>query len=269
MDILSPGTEIRFDIMLKELKKSVSAYSIAGALELELDVYVVDESDGMFGLKANGEELHAYGNRETILSYAAMLRKGYDLGHDHAEADLGNGHKITVRTFSDGESDYPSVEITADDDPEKTILGLEFHNDSMIGELHTYFYNGKEISQTVVQDSEDFFGNVPTPDKKDTDSEADKTVSWWKQVLERLRTEPEFRGQLVNTVEDFLSECGVTSIPSSEKEKEDAGDTDDENTAIIYGSDYGKLADALTSTISNWIAGYIIDTFLTHSRPEF
>ena len=64
---------------------------------------------------------------------------------------------------------------------------------------------------------------------------------------------PEFRGQLVNDVEDFLYECGVTSIPSSEKEKKYAGDTDDENTAIIYGADYDRLADALASTVEGYL----------------
>lgn len=72
-------------------------------------------------------------------------------------------------------------------------------------------------------------------------------------VLRRIVKSPEFKGQLIDTVEDFLQESGVKSIPSSEKEKEEAGETDDENTAIIYGADYDRLADSLASTISNWI----------------
>lgn len=50
---------------------------------------------------------------------------------------------------------------------------------------------------------------------------------------------PEFIGQMIDTVEDFLEEKGVT-IDNPEKEEEE----DDENTAILYGSDYDSLADA-------------------------
>lgn len=50
---------------------------------------------------------------------------------------------------------------------------------------------------------------------------------------------PEFIGQMIDAVEDFLEEKGVT-IDNPEKEEEEG----DENTAILYGSDYDALADA-------------------------
>lgn len=68
-------------------------------------------------------------------------------------------------------------------------------------------------------------------------------------ILENL----EFKGQLVDSVEDFLDESGVKSIPSSEEEKKLAGDMDDENAAIIYGADFDRIADSLITTIRNWI----------------
>ena len=50
----------------------------------------------------------------------------------------------------------------------------------------------------------------------------------------------EFKGQLVDTLEDFLEEKGVTPsmLPNKEREEDD-----DENAAIIYGWHYGMVAD--------------------------
>ena len=56
----------------------------------------------------------------------------------------------------------------------------------------------------------------------------------------------EFIGQIIDIFEDFLGEKGIT-IPNSEK-----NETDDENTAIIYGSDYGYCQDRLEEMMRNW-----------------
>lgn len=49
----------------------------------------------------------------------------------------------------------------------------------------------------------------------------------------------ELFGVLIDTVEDWLDSKGITTddIPNDEREQED------ENAAIIYGSDYDYLAD--------------------------
>lgn len=54
----------------------------------------------------------------------------------------------------------------------------------------------------------------------------------------------ELRGELVDVVEDFLEEKGI-DIPNDEKD-------DDENAAIIYGSDYDQIANGLENVLIGW-----------------
>ena len=56
----------------------------------------------------------------------------------------------------------------------------------------------------------------------------------------------EFIGEIVDIFEDFLEEKGIT-IPNPEKNEDD-----DENQAIIYGSDYGYCQDRLEEMMRNW-----------------
>ncbi len=56
---------------------------------------------------------------------------------------------------------------------------------------------------------------------------------------------PEFKGNLIDAVEDFLETKGV-NIENPEK-------TDSDNPAIIYGSDYDLLAGALQEAITSWL----------------
>ena len=56
---------------------------------------------------------------------------------------------------------------------------------------------------------------------------------------------PEFTGQIIDIFEDFLELKGIT-IPNPER------DEDPDNTAIIYGSDYGMLQDKIEDTLRNW-----------------
>ena len=56
---------------------------------------------------------------------------------------------------------------------------------------------------------------------------------------------PEFIGQLIDTFEDFL-ECKGIDIPNEEKTQEE------DNTAIIYGSDYGQIEDAIMAILKRW-----------------
>lgn len=56
---------------------------------------------------------------------------------------------------------------------------------------------------------------------------------------------PEFAGQIIDIFEDFLEEKGVL-IDNPER------DEDADNTAILYGSDYGYLQDKIYETLRNW-----------------
>ncbi len=56
----------------------------------------------------------------------------------------------------------------------------------------------------------------------------------------------EFVGQIIDIFEDFLEEKGIT-ISNPEKDEDD-----EENAAIIYGSDYGIIQDALELMMRNW-----------------
>ena len=59
----------------------------------------------------------------------------------------------------------------------------------------------------------------------------------------------EFKGRLVDTLEDFLEEKGVTPsmLPNKEREEDD-----DENAAIIYGWHYDMVADNINGPYSDW-----------------
>ena len=55
----------------------------------------------------------------------------------------------------------------------------------------------------------------------------------------------EFLGQLIDVVEDFLDVKGV-EIENPDRDRED------DNAAIIYGSDYDVLSEGLEHTLVNW-----------------
>lgn len=59
-----------------------------------------------------------------------------------------------------------------------------------------------------------------------------------------LETFNEFVGQIIDVFEDFLEDRGVELI-NNEKEPDD-------NTAIIYGTDYGELYSNLEQLLVNW-----------------
>lgn len=54
----------------------------------------------------------------------------------------------------------------------------------------------------------------------------------------------EFIGQIIDIFEDFLEEKGI-DIPNEDK-------TDEDNTAIIYGCDYGDLQTNIEEMMKNW-----------------
>lgn len=60
----------------------------------------------------------------------------------------------------------------------------------------------------------------------------------------------EFATGVIDAFENFLDKRGI-KLPSSEQEKIDAGYLDAENSAIIYGSDYDELMDAVTAPIAD------------------
>lgn len=55
---------------------------------------------------------------------------------------------------------------------------------------------------------------------------------------------PEYIGQIIDVFEDFLDEKNIL-IENDERE-------DDENSAIIYGEDYGLLQDWLMDIMIRW-----------------
>lgn len=57
---------------------------------------------------------------------------------------------------------------------------------------------------------------------------------------------PEFLGNLIDVVEDFLEEKGI-DIPNEERDE-----NDEDNQAIIYGGDYDDLSDAFQDVLENW-----------------
>lgn len=54
----------------------------------------------------------------------------------------------------------------------------------------------------------------------------------------------EFVGQIIDTFEDFLEERSIV-LQNQER-------NEDESAAIIYGSDYGQLQDAINDILKNW-----------------
>ena len=54
----------------------------------------------------------------------------------------------------------------------------------------------------------------------------------------------EFVGQIIDTFEDFLEERSIV-LQNQER-------NEDESDAIIYGSDYGQLQDAINDILKNW-----------------
>lgn len=61
----------------------------------------------------------------------------------------------------------------------------------------------------------------------------------------------EFIGQIIDIFEDFLEDNGI-EIPNSERE-------DENNSAIIYGSDYGRLQEDLEKCMKAWgVIEYIV-----------
>ena len=61
----------------------------------------------------------------------------------------------------------------------------------------------------------------------------------------------EFIGHIIDIFEDFLEDNGI-EIPNSERE-------DENNSAIIYGSDYGRLQEDLEKCMKVWgVIEYIV-----------
>lgn len=54
----------------------------------------------------------------------------------------------------------------------------------------------------------------------------------------------EFVGQIIDVFEDFLESKGI-NIPNDEK-------TDEDNPAVIYGTDYGEIQTDLEELLENW-----------------
>lgn len=59
----------------------------------------------------------------------------------------------------------------------------------------------------------------------------------------------EFFGQIIDIFEDFLAE---KKIEIENEEREDYGAEDDEELAIIFGSDYDYIRDRLAEMMARW-----------------
>ena len=66
-----------------------------------------------------------------------------------------------------------------------------------------------------------------------------------------IKTEdiPELVGQIIDIFEDFLDERGIV-LQNPERDEDE--NLDPENSANIYGTDYGELQDAIEATLYNW-----------------
>ena len=61
------------------------------------------------------------------------------------------------------------------------------------------------------------------------------------------RTEmPEFIGQVIDIFDDFLA------LRSIDLENDEMDECDEDNDAVIYGSDYGELQSQLENLLFNW-----------------
>ncbi|MBQ7416583.1 MAG: hypothetical protein IJV18_00585 [Acidaminococcaceae bacterium] len=60
---------------------------------------------------------------------------------------------------------------------------------------------------------------------------------------------PEFIGQIIDIFEDFLDEKGIV-IENPERDEDP--NIDPEESANIYGSDYGALEDEIKELLVNW-----------------
>lgn len=102
-------------------------------------------------------------------------------------------------------------------------------------EIDTHMVGEERIRELVV----DTLYRWGVIDGKDEDTARISTVVFAADI-------PEFIGQIIDFLEDFLEEKGIT-IPNPEKDE----DPDDENTAIIYGTDYGNIAFCIEETLAN------------------
>lgn len=68
----------------------------------------------------------------------------------------------------------------------------------------------------------------------------------------------EYAANIIDIFEDFLNERGIT-LPTSEKEKMEAGN-DDENGAAIYGNDFDELSDKISGFMAELIKSVRPDT---------
>lgn len=65
-----------------------------------------------------------------------------------------------------------------------------------------------------------------------------------REIIVKEDEKVEFIGQIIDIFEDFLEDNGI-EIPNSERE-------DENNSAIIYGSDYGCLQEDLEKCMKAW-----------------
>lgn len=167
--------------------------------------------------------------------------------------------EIDITVEDDGSYWKTALDKLRADAKKYSVFGLDIEADCSIDDEQLADENGFNADESIFYVS---LNNAKYVENAITIGEAQNMLDFIHFIetqismhLNGILENPEFRGQLVDTVEDFLTESGVTSIPSSEKEKKEDGNTDDSNAAIIYGSDYDNIADTLASIVANWING--------------
>ena len=62
----------------------------------------------------------------------------------------------------------------------------------------------------------------------------------------------EYAAPIIDVIEDFLEVRKVT-LPDTKRLKEEAGDFDEDNEAILYGEDYDELINNISNAIANLV----------------
>ena len=63
---------------------------------------------------------------------------------------------------------------------------------------------------------------------------------------------PEFVGQFIDLFDDFLEDHGITHGDLGNHEQEDPWTPEEDNSAVIYGSQYDELDEGIRNILKRW-----------------
>lgn len=123
-------------------------------------------------------------------------------------------------------------------------------------ELNTFIDDKEKMYDFFRMKKEDFLKSYSYLTEKEYElTKIQTNIMSHKEVLERYGSPvspvdtPELIGQIINILEDFLDEKGI--IIDNPERHEDPN-LNPEDTANIYGSDYGELQDTIHDTLADW-----------------